>query len=425
MLGGTQLVFSFCMWLPRGIAFRAMQQFHELGSRVDCAWEAADFSEQAFPLIAREALAAERLPDRITSDDVLQWVLAAKVLPAQEDLRASFGQPPITVYRGRRFHIQVLYWLDGSTTIHRHGFCGAFQVLEGGSLHSRWSFSTRHRVNSRMLIGQTHFLGADLLHRGDVVCITPELTHGLFHLEAPSATIVVRTEGETADGPQYEYHPPSIALDPFFVDPLVERQLQALHLLRASGHKELEDRVANLVSRTDVYTVFRIFFHALRDGATMTQLETLADAARIRHGDVVDEIMLAIGEGSRRRLLHSLRRQIREPDGRFFLALLQNLPDRDAIYRVIRDRHPGSASLAIVRSFLAEYSHLLGVDISGDLERIIVESMLEDATDDVIFAKLGADFDEESIVAQRANVLRQVERIRHSLLAPLFVRGAS
>jgi len=401
-----------------------MQPFHDLGTRIHRAWESEHFSEQIFPQIAADALAAERITERLSGDDVLQWVLAASNLPAQEDLRASFGQPPITVYRGRRFHIQVLYWLDGSTTIHRHGFCGAFQVLEGGSLHSRWRFSTRCRVSSRMLFGHSELLGAEFLHRGQIVPITPDLTHGLFHLDAPSVTIVVRTDGETADGPQYEYHPPTIAVDPFFVDPLAERQLQVLHLLRASGHPESELRAADLVGRADLHTVFRILHQSMRNGSTLAQLEALANAARVRHGEFVDEIMLSIREGLRRRAIHGLRRHIREAEGRFFLALLQNLPDRASILRVLREERPGQDPHAVVKKLIAEYAHRVGVDISDDLERILVDALLDDATDAAIFDKLLAVFDADSIAAQRADVLLQAQRIRESLLAPLFVRGA-
>lgn len=402
-----------------------MPPFQDLGRRVDRAWEAADFNEQAFPLLVAEALAVERLPERLTGDAVLQWVLDSPVLPVQEDLRASFGQPPITVYRGRRFHIQVLYWLDGSTTIHRHGFCGAFQVLDGGSLHTRWRFEAKRRVNSHMLLGQTVLLGSEILRRGDIVSITPDLTHGLFHLDAPSVTIVVRTDGEAADGPQYEYHPPTIALDPFFVDPLVERQLQVCHLLRASGHEKYDERMTQLVTRLDLHTIFRLLHHAMREGASREQLDKWAENARPRHGDAIDEIRAALSEGMRRRALHGLRRQIRESEGRFFLALLQNLPDREAILGIIRAEFPDKDPLVILRNLVHAHASRLGVDTSEDLERILVNSLLEDADEGEIFRRLGEIFDTESLANQHEAVLAQTQRMRQSLLAPLFMRGAS
>jgi hypothetical protein len=400
-----------------------MQPFLDLGRRIDYAWETANFNERSFPNIAAEALAAEHVPELVSGDDVLKWVLEAKVLPAQEDLRASFGQPPITVYRGRRYHIQVLYWLDGSTTIHRHGFCGAFQVLEGSSLHSRWEFSERKRISTRMLVGQAKLLRVELLRRGNIVEISHDLTHGLFHLEAPSATIVVRTDGDTSDGPQYEYHPPTIALDPFFVDPLLERHLQVLQLLYASNHSAWEQRALDLFSSCDIHTTFRALHQFIRNGVGRSQIEKLAEAAHPRYGEIVDEILRALNEVSRRRGLHLLRRQIRQPEGRLFLALLQNLPNRDAILQILQEQYPEITPQATLQRLVTQFAEQVGVDTSGDLERILVDCLLGDVSESGTLDKLREVFDDASIEAQMSEIQEQISRIRNSLLAPLFVRG--
>lgn len=402
-----------------------MQSLHALGHRIDLAWAEANFNERSFPAIAAAALDMHRVPDQISGDDVLQWVLREKVLPAQDDLRASFGQPPITVYRGRRFHIQVLYWLDGSTTIHRHGFCGAFQVLEGSSLHSRWTFSERERVSNRMLIGQIRLAGVELLQRGDIVEISNELTHGLFHLEAPSATIVVRTDGDTSEGPQYEYHPPTIAVDPFFVDPLVERQLQVLHLLQTSNHPAWEQRTIELLSRCDAHTIFRVLLQFVRNGVHQTNIDNIAAAALSRHGHIVEDILVALREVLRRRALHLLRRQIRDSEGRLFLALLQNLPDRDSILQILGTRYAEHRPLETLEKLVNKYAQPLGVDVTGDLERMLVYGLLHDMRESDVLDKLREVFDDASIDAQRDEIRDQTLRIRQSLLAPLFVRGQS
>ncbi|MFN2514442.1 MAG: hypothetical protein ABR568_23900, partial [Pyrinomonadaceae bacterium] len=57
----------------------------------------------------------------------------AASLPHQYDVEGRFGNPPITLFAGPRFHIDVYYWLDGTTSIHQHSFTGAFQVLLGSS----------------------------------------------------------------------------------------------------------------------------------------------------------------------------------------------------------------------------------------------------------------------------------------------------
>ena len=48
----------------------------------------------------------------------------AQALPEQMDVEAAFGNPPVTLFAGLRFHIDVYFWLDGTTEIHQHAFAG-------------------------------------------------------------------------------------------------------------------------------------------------------------------------------------------------------------------------------------------------------------------------------------------------------------
>ncbi len=70
------------------------------------------------------------------------------VLPEQKDPRASFGDPPITLYTAPRFHVDVYFWFEGTTAIHQHGFAGPFQVLHGSSIHSWYEWERREVVNT-------------------------------------------------------------------------------------------------------------------------------------------------------------------------------------------------------------------------------------------------------------------------------------
>src|SRR5215216_4020345 len=117
-----------------------MQVFHELGSLIEQRWRDENYNEEVFPEIAGQAL-VETTPYReVDPWDIIRWVNTTTQLPKQQDVQGKFGNPPITLYNGPRFHIDVYYWLDGTTSIHQHAFCGAFQVLLGSSIHSRYSF---------------------------------------------------------------------------------------------------------------------------------------------------------------------------------------------------------------------------------------------------------------------------------------------
>src|SRR3982751_818235 len=97
-----------------------------LGGLVEERWRAANYDKAQFSRIATEALASARLPDEVRPDDLVAWALRSPSLPQQRDMASKFGQPPLTLFRAPRFYIDALHWLDGSTTVHQHGFSGAF-----------------------------------------------------------------------------------------------------------------------------------------------------------------------------------------------------------------------------------------------------------------------------------------------------------
>ena len=103
------------------------------------------------------------------------------------------------MYRGRGFYIDVLFWLDGTTNIHQHGFWGAFQVLAGSSVHCRFGFDLAEEINHRLRIGKLRLLETELLGLGAIRKILGgELfIHSLFHLDRPSVSIVIRCPATT------------------------------------------------------------------------------------------------------------------------------------------------------------------------------------------------------------------------------------
>src|SRR4030095_2619636 len=117
-----------------------MEEFQKLGEQVERRWRAENYNEALFPEIAAQALSEADLPTRVDPWDIIRWVHTATTLPGQQDVEGRFGNPPITLFTGARFYIDVYYWLDGATTIHQHAFTGAFQVFLGSSIHSHYSF---------------------------------------------------------------------------------------------------------------------------------------------------------------------------------------------------------------------------------------------------------------------------------------------
>jgi hypothetical protein len=400
----------------------ASNPFDDLGPAIERAWQRLNYDERAFPALAAKALRAARLHERTDHAEVIRWTLSTPELPQQDDLEATFGEPPITLYHGRRFFIQVLLWLDGSTSIHRHAFCGAFAVLAGSSLHSRYAFEVRRRISSRFLLGDLRLRGAELLERGDVVEITADLIHGLFHFETPSATVIVRTYLDDEAAPQYSYRPPCLAIDSFYQEPSMVRRLQALRFARTTGPAAYPALAAGLIERTDLHTGWLVLNEAVRGPSDPADLDLLMAAARNRHGAVMESLSEALLEDLRDRKIQRLRDDQTDPELRFFLALLQNLPQRDAILKLIRRRYPKGDPRKRVIGWVDALSGVdaIGIDLRDDLTREMFLALLDGRSQTALLARLKRRFDAKEVEARKKDLADHAERIRRSALAPLF-----
>lgn len=396
--------------------------FAELGARIERAWQKVDFDEVAFPSLAATALEEARLEEKTTTLDVVRWLLGAPSIPQRDDLAAKFGDPPITVYRGRRFFIQVLLWREGSTAIHRHGFDGAFTVLDGSTLHVRHTFELRRRVSSRLAVGDLRIESAELLERGAVVGITWDMVHAAFHLESEAATVVVRTYTNDEAQPQYNYLLPGLAYDPFFVEPHATRQLQALGFLFRSCHAEAMPLAIDLARRTDLHTCWEVMRCAARAVGSAAAIAPLCAAARKRHGAVIDELACVLLEEQRRRMLGRLSSNVKDEGQRFFLALLQNLSDRATIEDLVRRRYPTGDARQRILAWLEALSGIdtIGVDLRDELNLHVVRALLDGQSATEVIESLKETFDPAQVDSDVAALMRHCTRTKATALAPLF-----
>jgi hypothetical protein len=89
-----------------------MQIFQALGTLIESRWRHENYSEQIFPELAAQALTESKLPAQVDPWEIIRWVQHADSLPDQKDLEGRFGDPPITLYAGPRFYVDVYFWLD-------------------------------------------------------------------------------------------------------------------------------------------------------------------------------------------------------------------------------------------------------------------------------------------------------------------------
>lgn len=420
---------------------RAMEYFRLLGEDLRATWETSGFAAGDLPAIATDALttAWARSPPP-SLDEVLRWLWTADELPEQEDLERKFGQPPITLYNCSEFHISLLLWHTGTTSCHQHGFSGAFSVLHGSSLQGRYRFQLTRPIDARINIGTLELQAVDVLTPGIVETIHAGagLIHSVFHLDAPSATLVIRNRHTDGAGPQYDYRGRRVAIDPFVKDPLLTRRMQCLDTLASLPSGGYRDAAIAIIANSDPLTCYRILEHvALRtgedehapEGASSTPTEQrapsipaplpssvltdLLDRARRRHGDWIDELPATLREVRRQRIISARRALITDPDHRYLLALLGNLHRRADILRLVEIRVPGRDPRTTVLDWMRAMSstEIVGLELD-ETNETIVRLLLEDTAPADIPARLAEIYDSQDIEDQRDELIEHIERIR-------------
>ncbi len=412
-----------------------MEVFQQLGTLVEARWRAENYNEEAFPEIAAQALTETDTHEQVGTEDVIRWLFTEARLPQQADLEAKFGNPPITLYHGPRFYISVYYWLDGTTSIHQHGFSGAFKVLVGSSIHSHYSFAVERRINAHFQTGRLTRNTTRLLNRGDIQQIVPgnRYIHSLFHLDRPSATLIIRTHRTPDVLPQFSYYRPSIAFDPFFKEEAMTKKVQGAELLLDMGHPQAHMLIGELLSGSDFQTAFlvleAVFRHQSKSGEE--QFQALLQTARGRHGELVDLLPPVFEEQRRQRNILGYRAGISSSEQRFFLALLLNVPDRRMIIELVRQRFPHvnpidvlvdrAAELSTFSAPGASGSNVLGIEGFDDDHLFVYHCLLEGLTAEQMSARARAEYP-----GPDADRLEQrLESLRRTLEGSILLAGGA
>jgi hypothetical protein len=377
-----------------------MEEFIKLGEKVERIWRDKNYSEKVFPEITAEALEEAEIPKKLSAFDVMKWALRTTSLPEQKDLQGRFGDPPITIYNSPRFHIDIYFWLEGTTSIHQHAFCGAFQVFHGSSLHSIYGFESEEQINVFTEIGRINLQNCELLKVGDIRKILPgrEFIHALFHLDQPSATIVIRTHKSPLHLPQFDYKKPCLAIDPFFEEPSTVKKFQTISSMLRLNLVEADSLISEIIENSDFQTTFLIlsFVKDHFDNNKMNwifglqnsqqRFAKLIEIARKKHGRRADILPSVFHNQGRIREIVRRRSYITNNEHRFFLALLMNLEGKENILKLLKARFPEFDpiekmldwvdELARTKVFDGGLQNALGIEDLDSFDIIALESHL-------------------------------------------------
>jgi hypothetical protein len=422
-----------------------MEVFNKLGVTVEKLWREKNYSEELFPAIAAQALKEFDLPQKVSAWDTISWALGESYLPEQRDLPGRFGDPPITLYNSPRFHIDIYFWLNGTTSIHQHAFCGAFQVILGSSIHSNYDFRLAESINKFTEVGDINLDACELLKIGDVREIRAgrEFIHALFHLDQPSATIVVRTHLSPLHLPQFDYRKPFLAIDPFFEDATTTKKLQTISMVLRARHPEADRMLADLLETADFQTAFKILSHTkhLLQGNHLEQLfqisepenrfDKMFEIVRKRHGALAESFPKVFAQEEKISQIINRRSYITNPEHRFFLALLLNVEGKERILSLIKTRYPEADPLEKVLDWVSELSqtkvlglnvpNALGIEDFNDFDLFVLEDLMKGLSAEEMQKNLLAEAQTQNIEETLKDLNSRIEKIRQSvILQPLL-----
>lgn len=357
-----------------------LRPFEDLGKTVEQKWKNAGYSTEHFSEIATEALSSSGVLNKVEPNEIVSWLMSPSTTLEQRD--SDFGQPPVNLYLADNFRIEALFWIDSSTRVHEHSFAGAFGVLAGESVHSKYRFEPEKAISRRFVVGRTKFIEAELLEQGAVRPILPDdrLIHALFHLARPSVSIVVRTTRRKTERPQYGYQKPFIAVDPFNVPSVQTVQLRMLQSLLAVDPASFWKSAAEIAGTSPdpwmLYHVLAIAYRKSDDQANWTQLLRQVNP---EHQELLHYIVPCLRQDSRDMRITLLRSAVHDPTHRFFLALLLNVPTRSDLYRLIAERFGNKDPESLILQWLGEIfsEKRMGVRLTSS-SLFLLQLMLKD-----------------------------------------------
>jgi hypothetical protein len=291
-----------------------------------------------------------------------------------------------------------------------------------------------------MEIGELRLRSCELLSAGDVQEIRPgrQYIHSLFHLDQPSATIVIRTDKIPLYQPQYSYLKPSLAVDPFYEQETITKKLQVINALITGRRDDADAKISRLLADSDLYTSF-IVLNGVRRRLISGEIEKifgansgierfsrLLDVVRERHGKLADVLANVFDRNAVVEDLARRRAFVTDPQHRFFFALLMNVDGREEIFSLIARRFPDTDPVEKILDWTYELSQVriagagnqnaLGIAGFDDVDLQLLEYTLRDRPTDAIAGEIGTRFPKEKAEQIIPTLPVRISAIRNSVV---------
>lgn len=243
----------------------APQMFQKLIADFQREWASEDGNLEKFPSVATREL--ENFKYDLTQSQfdsaMAEWLVENSRLPDQINVHNTFGEPPITIFNNGVFVVEVYIWIGCDTSIHSHGFRGAFRVLQGLSLHEKYAVKVTETIAHDVELTELGTPTTEILKRGDVRTIEPgkDLTHRILHLQNPTITLCIKTIGEKALSQWHHFlSGPSngLAIQKRHLDPALIKQVYFFQYLAARNGQQAGVFLDRLIARQDISTLMNL-----------------------------------------------------------------------------------------------------------------------------------------------------------------------
>jgi len=231
-------------------------------------------------------------------------------------------------------------------------------VLTGSSINAEYVFSNITKINHHFYLGELSSPVVRKLTQGTVETIYSgkRFIHAAFHLEKPTVSIVVRSHQDDDAMPQFEYRGKHLRIVRDFV-PEFAKKIQALRFLEAEQHDKFRDCFMDTFINSptdDRYWLARAFYMNLRKDDKLWNF-----LLNFRKQETMRKIIDSIEE--ERLLIQGvkLRSKIQDPDLKYFIALLLNIPTWNGLLEFQRKQ---DGNIASVQRWL-DKAHALGFDL--------------------------------------------------------------
>jgi hypothetical protein len=177
------------------------------------------------------------------------------------------------------------------------------------------------------------------------------------------------------------------------------------------------------LANADLELTFGILRRLYASDGPSERYARLVDQARERHGEVIALFSAVYADLLRENKLIALREKYHEPDHRFFLALLLNVPRRDLILRLVRERFPTDDPERLVEGWLRDLSGAEGLGIEfDDMTVSMYRHMASGSQIDDVLEALTAESTTGAFTISARRAAEQYLRLQGSpALRPLFV----